>query len=94
VRLSSFGHTLTHNLISTSDAHGWRRATVVAVVTWSLAYGLVSLFGALALERGTLPWLAIGFSGCFQNYSICQGKGALGWPCAYGWVKILRYCLW
>jgi hypothetical protein len=53
--------------------HDWTRAATVAVVTLSLAYGLVSLLGALALERGTLLWLAIGSSDCFQNYYICQG---------------------
>ena len=50
----------------------------------SLGYGLDFLLGMLALERGTLPWLAIGSRVCFQNYSICQGKGARGWP----------LCLW
>ena len=51
----------------------WRRDANVVVVTWSLDYGLVSLLGVLALKRVTLPWLAIGSSDFFWNYSVCQG---------------------
>jgi hypothetical protein len=57
-------------------------------VTWSLAYGLVSLLGALDLERGTLLWLAIGSSDCFQIILSVKVKVLWGWPCAYGWVTI------
>jgi hypothetical protein len=73
-------HTHSHNCIRTSGVHDWRRAAVAAVVTWSLVmvgislgYGLDFLLGTLALERGMLPWLAIGSRVCFQNYSVCQG---------------------
>jgi hypothetical protein len=57
---------------------------LLAVVTWSLVYGLDFLLGALALERGTLPWLAIGSSVCFQNYSSlsrlrCSGVALCLW---------------
>ena len=47
-------------------------------------YGLDYMIGTLALERGMLPWLAIGSSDCFQTYSVYQGYGAQGWP----------LCLW
>ena len=47
--------------------HDWRKNASTAVVTWSLGYGLefllglwLFLLGALALEKGALPWLAIG----------------------------------
>jgi hypothetical protein len=57
--------------------HDWRKVAAAAVVTWSLGYGLdfllglwLFLLGVLALEKGALPWLAIGF---LQNYSVCQG---------------------
>ena len=35
-------------------------------------YGLDFLLGTLALERGTLPWLAIGSSDLFRNYYVYQ----------------------
>jgi hypothetical protein len=37
------------------------------VWTFCFGYGLDSLLGTLALERGTLPWLAIGSRVCFQK---------------------------
>jgi hypothetical protein len=46
-------------------------ATATGILVFG--YGLEFMFGMLALERDTLPWLAIGFRICFQNYSICQG---------------------
>ena len=55
--MSSFGLTHSHEFIRTSDAHDWRRVVIVAVVTWSLVYGLDFLLGTLALERSTLSWL-------------------------------------
>jgi hypothetical protein len=39
----------------------------------SLGYGLEFLLGMLALERGMLPWLAIGSRVFFHNYSLYQG---------------------
>jgi hypothetical protein len=59
--------SLTHNCIRTRSAHDCRTAIAATVVTWSLGYGLdfllglwLFLLGALALEKGALPWLAIG----------------------------------
>jgi hypothetical protein len=47
--------------------HDWRTTATIVVVTWSLGYGLDFLLGfwlfflgALVLEEGALPWLAIG----------------------------------
>jgi hypothetical protein len=47
--------------------HDWRKIAVVVVVTWSLGYGLdfmlglwLFFLGALALEKGVLPWLVVG----------------------------------
>jgi hypothetical protein len=59
----------------------WRVAAVATTATCifsfrlrlSLGYGLYFLLGTLALDSGTLPWLAIGSNVCFQNYSLCQG---------------------
>jgi hypothetical protein len=49
------------------------------LVGLSLGYGLdfllgfgYSLLGALALEKGVLPWFGW-LLVCFQNYSVCQG---------------------
>ena len=46
--------------------HDWRTVATAAVVNWSLGYGLEFLLGlwlfflgALPLEKGALPWLAI-----------------------------------
>jgi hypothetical protein len=48
--------------------HDWRTVAAAIVVNWSLGYGFyfllglwLFLLGALALEKGVLPWLAIGF---------------------------------
>jgi hypothetical protein len=61
----------------------------------SLGYGLefllgiwLFLLGALVLEKGALPWLAIGF---LLSFKVKVLGGGL---CAYGWVTILLYCLW
>ena len=59
---------LLSQLHKTSGVQVWRgsaTATAAAGIlsfgwTLSLGYGLDSLLGMLALERGTLPWLAIG----------------------------------
>jgi hypothetical protein len=68
-------HSHSHNYIKTSNAQVWRGSAIVAIATWILVfgYGLDFLFGMIALERDTLPWLAIGFNISFRNYSICQG---------------------
>jgi hypothetical protein len=77
--------TLTHSqLHKTSGAQVWRGSAAATAATgfWilvglSLGYGLEFLLGlwlfflgVLPLEKGVLPWLAIGF---FQNYSVFQG---------------------
>ena len=78
--------TLTHSqLHKTSGAQVWRGSAAATAATgilafgwtWSLGNGLDFLLGlwlfflgVLALEKGVLPWLAIGF---FQNYFVCQG---------------------
>ena len=62
---------LTHSqLHKTSGAQVWRgstAATGILAFGWTLGYGLdfllglwLFLLGALALEKGVLPWLAIG----------------------------------
>jgi hypothetical protein len=67
-------------LHKTGGAQVWRgvaAATVASGISVDLeflfGYGLDFLPGKLALERGTLPWLAIGSRVCFQNYSLSQG---------------------
>jgi hypothetical protein len=47
------------------------------------------LLGALALEKGALPWLAIDFLSNSVKVKVLGGG-----LCAYHWVKILLYFLW
>jgi hypothetical protein len=91
-----------------SGAQVWRGVVVVVAAIgkfwfWlglSFGYGLefllgrwLFLLGALALERGMLPRLAISPKVFIQNYSLsmlrCSGVAS-----AYGWVKILLYYPW
>ena len=59
----------------------------------SIGYGLDFLLCVLALERGTLHWLATRPRVCFQNHSLSRLRCS-GVALAYGWVTILLYCLW
>ena len=66
----------------------------VAFWSWFMVYGLY-VWCAILGERGICYLLVICWVWYyFYNYSIYQGYGARGWLCAYGWVTILRYCLW
>ena len=67
---------LLSQLLKTSGAQvsrGIAAATGIFDFGLSLGYGLEFLLGTLALERGTLPLLAIGSRVFFPNYSLCQG---------------------
>ena len=80
----------------------WRVAAVATTATsifgfrlgLSIGYGLDFMLGMLALESGTLPWMAFGPRVCFQNYSLFQGLGCSGVASAYGWVTIFLYLIW
>jgi hypothetical protein len=91
-------HT-AHNCRNLVSAQVWRVATAATCIFGfrlglSLAYGLDFLLGALALESGTLPWLAIGSSvfasGIILFVKVKVLRGGFGL-----WLgTILLYCLW
>jgi hypothetical protein len=64
------------------------------VRTLCLDYDLYSLFGALALERSILPWLAIGSKGLLLELLYLSRLRCSRVASAYGWVTVLLYCLW
>ena len=69
------------------------------LVGLSLIYGLdfllglwLFLLGALPLEKGVLALVGYWFS--TKIILSFKAKVLGGGLCAYGWVKILLYCLW
>ena len=104
--MSSFSLTDSHNCIRTSGAQVWRGSAVAAAATGilvlvglSLGYGLdfllsfwLFLLGVLPLEKYVLP--LVGYWSSTEIILSIKVKVLRGGLCAYGWVKILLYCLW
>jgi hypothetical protein len=97
--------TLTHSqLHKTSGVQVWRGSATTTGIsdfgwTWYLGYvldfllGLWLLFlGALPLDKGVLP--LVGYWSSTKIILSVKVKVLRGGLCAYGWVKILLYCLW
>jgi hypothetical protein len=87
--------TLTHNL--TQDKVVCKsREEVQLQLGIVLGFRFLDfLLGALSLrERCTLSWLSVGSGTTYGIILFVKGDDAWGWLRAYGWVKILQYCLW
>jgi hypothetical protein len=99
-------HSLSQ-LHKTSGAQVWRGAAVAAAATgilvlaWTFSWLYFGISMVWNFFLGALAWREVCYLGWLLVLGFASGiilsvkvKVLGGGLCAYGWVKILLYCLW